>query len=208
TVSAAAELATQAGLQLVGIEPSLAAMYRFAYPQLHDQASAAFVSIGYAKSEIAILDHGQIRLYRRADIGTDEMIKGRQGLLAAAKAGMENQSGRVMLGEHPEEEEQASEEHISGGINNAKAGTFGVGVKRSIDYFRREFPRATPLNVIYLAANDPDAADLGPWLKQSLDTEVVLCEPAQLVNSIPTVALQMEIPSGLRYSSAIGLALT
>src|SRR5262249_53011379 len=153
TVSAAAELATQAGLQLVGIEPSLAAMYRFAYPQLHDQASAAFVSVGYSKSEIAILDHGQIRLYRRADIGTDEMIKGRQGLLAAAKAGMENASGRVMLGEHPEEdEENASEEHISGGINNTKAGTFAVEVKRSIDYFRREFPRATPLSTIYLAA--------------------------------------------------------
>src|SRR5262245_53603119 len=60
TVSAAVEVASLAGLQLIAIEPALAAMYRFAYAQLHDLASVAFLSVGYSKSEIAILDHGDI----------------------------------------------------------------------------------------------------------------------------------------------------
>jgi type IV pilus assembly protein PilM len=207
TTTAASEVASFAGLQLVGLEPSLIAMYRAALSQLQGMASAAFVSLTYSKAEIAIIDHGQIRLYRRADIGTDEIMKGRKKPAAEVTTASIVPS-RVMLGDKEDEAEPLSEEQASAGINNTKAGTLATEIRRSTEYFRREFPKATPISKIFLSSNDPEAAELAPWLQASLDTEVVLCAPSAAIHAIPSAALQLEPPGGLRYSAAVGLAMS
>src|SRR5207245_118781 len=72
------ETAEHAGLQLVAFEPLLLAMYRASYSRAQAQTSVVCISVSYARSEIAIVDQGRIKLYRRVDVGSDDLITGRR----------------------------------------------------------------------------------------------------------------------------------
>jgi type IV pilus assembly protein PilM len=201
------EIADRAGLQLIALEPILIAMYRAAYPQTQAQPSALCLSISYGKSEVAIVDRGQVRLYRRIDLGSDDLIGGRQGSRSGGRSGELPLGERMLLATH--ESEAPDEESVpeTGGLLNAAAAALATEIQRSIDYYRREFPRAPAVSRIILATHDPQLEPLAAWLNQALQTDVLLSEPPIAVGTTRSVAAQLEAPDGLRFLGAAGLAM-
>lgn len=205
TLNTAVELAGQSGIGFQALEPSLMGIFRAGFSQVSETPSAAYICLSYRKAEIAILDHGEIRLYRRADIGTDDVFKGRREAAQMALSGTVA-SRRVMLGETTEEKETV--ETVAGGqIWIAKAADLATEIKRSIDYYRREYPRATPITRVFLGTNDPEAQALGPFLSEALNTKVTLADPALTIPASSEVENELAMPLGLKYMAAIGLAL-
>lgn len=201
------EIADRAGLQLIALEPILIAMYRAAYPQVQAQPSALCLSISYGKSEVAIVDRGQIRLYRRIDLGGDDLIGGRRGGRTIGRAGEVPLGERMLLG--TEESEPSAEESApeAGGLLNPAATALATEIQRSIDYYRREFPRAPAVTRIILATHDPALEPLAAWLNQALQLDVFLTEPPIAAGVPRSVAAQLEAPDGLRFLGAAGLAM-
>ena len=68
----------KAGLQFVALEPITLALFRAAFPLLENEPATLCLAVTPSRSELSILDHGQIRYYRRLDQGSDDFIKGRR----------------------------------------------------------------------------------------------------------------------------------
>ena len=75
----------KAGLQMLALEPITLALFRAAYPMLEAEPAALCLAITPQRSELSILDHGQIRLYRRLEMGSDDFIRGRKDLSSAVR---------------------------------------------------------------------------------------------------------------------------
>jgi type IV pilus assembly protein PilM len=198
------ETAERAGLQLVALEPVLLAMFRAAFPEIQTQSSAMCVAITYGKAEVAIVDHGAIRLYRRMDIGSDDLIAGRDRGVAGIRLAEAEPKDRVLLGT---EEETGAAETEPRGISQLAASNLATELQRSLDYYRREFPQASSVTRIVLVTNDPEIAPLAEWLYQALRLEVTLAEPPISIETSRAIAAQLEAPSGLRFLGAAGLGL-
>lgn len=199
------EVAERAGLQPIALEPVLLAMYRAAYIQARAQPSTAVVSVSFARSEVAIVDRGHIRLYRRVDVGSDDIVPGR-GRSRNPITG-ELARGPLLWSEEGPEDAGDSLEGASPAITSATAGTLATEVQRSLDYYRREFPNAPTVTRILLATNDPEAEPLAEWLGQSLNLDCVLVEPPVVSGVSRALAAQLEAPEGLRFVAAAGLAM-
>lgn len=199
------ETAERAGLQLVALEPVLLALYRVAFPEIQAQSSAMCVGITYGKSEVAIVDHGAIRLYRRVDIGSNDLIAGRNRGARGLHLGEPEQKDRILLSAEHEEETGTEEEKE--GISQLAASNLATELQRSLDYYRREFPQAPAVTRIILATNDPEIAPLAEWLYQALRLEVTLAKPPITLGTSRAIAAQLEAPEGLRLLGAAGLGL-
>jgi Tfp pilus assembly PilM family ATPase len=68
----------RAGLQMLALEPITLGLFRAAYPMLEAEPAALCLAIAPQRSELSILDHGQIRLYRRLELGSNDFIRGRK----------------------------------------------------------------------------------------------------------------------------------
>ena len=68
----------KAGLQLLALEPITLGLFRAAYPEIEQQPAALCLAVTSQRSELSILDHAQIRLYRRLELGSDDMVQGRR----------------------------------------------------------------------------------------------------------------------------------
>lgn len=206
TVDLYREITERAGLQLLALEPILLSMYRTATPLIQAQPSAACLLISYGKSEIAIADQGHIRLYRRVDIGSNDLIAGRQpaSSLPLSQGGEAHE--RVLLGDDaPFESPLLSEGE--GEINAVAANNLATELQRSLDYYRREFPQAPAVTRVILATNDPEIDPLAQWLSQALAIDCIVAEPPISMGVSRALAAQLEAPEGLRYLGAAGLAL-
>jgi type IV pilus assembly protein PilM len=207
-VSSYREAADHAGLRLVALEPLLLAMYRAAYPKIQAQPSALCLSIGYGRSEIAIVDHGELRLYRRMDIGSDDLITGRQEVRPAGRRHEPGTRERILLSQEEEDFTPEMPPPVSHGeINSAAANSLALEVQRSLDYYRREYPRAHAIGYAVLATNDPELEPLGEWIKQALRLEMDVAEPPIAIGISRAIASQLEAPEGLRFLGASGLAM-
>jgi Tfp pilus assembly PilM family ATPase len=69
----------KAGLQMLALEPISLSLFRAAYPMLETEPAVLCLAITPPRSELSILDHTQLRLYRRLDIGSNDFIAGRRG---------------------------------------------------------------------------------------------------------------------------------
>lgn len=70
----------KAGLQMLALEPITLSLFRAAYPLTQAEPAALCLAITPQRSELSILDHGQIRLYRRLEMGSDDFIQGRRNM--------------------------------------------------------------------------------------------------------------------------------
>lgn len=199
------ETADRAGLNLIALEPSLLGMYRAAFQQIQAQPSAICLSVSFGKAEIAIVDHGQIRLYRRVDIGSDDLITGRK---QPPFGRVEDLIGRerVLLNEE-EEPEVAPSSETHGQISSSSATTLATELQRSLDYYRREFPMAPAISRAILATNDPALEPLAEWLSEALRLDMVVAGPPIALGVSRAIAAQLEPPEGLRFMAAAGLAM-
>jgi type IV pilus assembly protein PilM len=76
----------KAGLQMLALEPVTLALFRAAYPMIEAEPAALCLAITPQRSELSILDHGQIRLYRRLEMGSNDFIRGRKSAAAESAA--------------------------------------------------------------------------------------------------------------------------
>jgi len=200
------DTAERAGLHLLALEPTLLGIYRAAFQQAQAHPSAVCLLVSYGRAEIAIVDHGQIRLYRRADVGSDDLITGRR---RPRPGGLESGGGpeRVLLTNEREDEafEVSSEEY--GRINATAASNLATELQRSLDYYRREFPQASAVGRGVLATNDPEAEPLADWISEALRMDMVVASPPIAIGVSRAIAAQLEPPEGLRFLAAAGLAM-
>jgi type IV pilus assembly protein PilM len=203
------EVAARAGLQLVGLEPVTLALYRAAYLPLQAQPSALCLMVNYGKSEIAIVDHGRIRLFRRVDIGADDLVPGRRGTTSAERGAetTEPYRPRTLLGGDEPLFVPPTTPEANSSLNGIVAGNLATEVQRSLDYYQREYPQAPMVTRILLATNDPELDPLADWLSRSLSIDVTPAEPPIALGVSRAIAAQLEGRNGLRYLAAAGLAM-
>lgn len=197
------EAAERAGLRLIALEPVLLSMYRATYLQAQMQPTVACLSITYGKAEIAIMDHGQLRLYRRVDTGSDDLLTGRKTNAAAA-----GRSESSLLFNQEEEEAPAIKTPQSyGAINSSAANNLAIELQRSIEYYRREYPQSGAISHVLLATNDPELEALSAWLTDALSLELTVVAPPTAMAVTPDIGAQLSLPAGLSYLGAAGLAM-
>ena len=68
----------RAGLQVLALEPVSLSLFRAAYPLLQSEPASLCLAVTPQRSELSILDHGEIRIYRRVDMGSNDFIRGRK----------------------------------------------------------------------------------------------------------------------------------
>jgi Tfp pilus assembly PilM family ATPase len=68
----------RAGLQLLALEPVTVALYRAAFPILQNEPAALCLAITPQRSDLSILDHADIKMYRRIEMGSNDVLRGRR----------------------------------------------------------------------------------------------------------------------------------
>ncbi|MCS6776537.1 MAG: pilus assembly protein PilM [Chloroherpetonaceae bacterium] len=226
----------RAGLQVLALEPSTIGLFRVAYPMLEAQPAALCLAITPQRSELSILDHGQIRLYRRLETGSNDFIRGRRSapvytagpVNLAADPPVEDPAGyvRVRTPLNPDDDTAELEEKDIPGSSGSGSGplpplggavqgeiipqialSLANEVQRSLDYYQREFPNAPAVSRIVVATNDPEAGPITEWLAQTLRMEARLVEMPVDPGLSGEVATQLSPPHGLKYLGAVGLAM-
>ena len=201
-VSGYCEVADRAGLRLIALEPVLLSMFRAAFSQAQDQPTVACLSITYGKSEIAIMDEGLLRLYRRVDTGSDDLLTARRQGPSAQQP-----TGNALLGSLAEQEIELEHAAPQSGINISAANNLAIELQRSIEYYRREYPHSEPINRVLVATNDPELQPIVAWLSDALGTEMLTVSPQASMTLDPQVTSQLAPPDGLRFLAAAGLAM-
>ncbi len=226
----------KANLQMLALEPISLSLFRAAYAVLGNEPAALCLAVTPQRSELSILDHGQIRLYRRLDVGSNDFIKGRKTPSSLPSGAINLASDLNTLADNPldtprpapfrfdtdEEEGDTAEldpttapprtsraDRMNDGdkIMPQAAATLATEVQRSLDYYRREFPSATAISRVLLTTNDPEASGLSEWLANALRMDVRVTEPPADPGLPRDTADQLKAPQGLRYLGAVGLAL-
>jgi type IV pilus assembly protein PilM len=219
--------AEKAGLRVQALEPVTLSLFRAGFTRLQAEPAAMCLAITPQRSELSILDHAEIRLYRRLDIGSNDFIAGRRaGSEASSPGGLGGEDegtarpARTLLGNDEDTANLSPPTGIggvplSGGgslsdygeIIPQAAASLANEVQKTLDYYRREYPNATPIARIVLATNDPDAEGLSEWLSHALRIEVTVANNPVTPGLPPQTAQQLEPPNGLRFLGAAGLAL-
>lgn len=195
------EVAERAGLHLLALEPSLLALYRAAFPQLLANKTSVCLSIGHGDIEIAIADEGRLRLYRRLDITTADLLPSRPE--AAAAPGQAATSSHLTLLGEPENEEPEEEQvqSAAGELNIAAANNLVIEMQRCLNFYRRECGQEEPFDYLIVATNVPALSRVAEWIASSTGMRVVSVEHA-------LVGREGEGPGGsVRAVAAVGLAM-
>lgn len=189
------DVALRAGLNLVAMEPIALSMYRASCALLPSEDATIWVSVGNGDVEVAILEQGALRLYRRLDISGET-------LFSAA----DEQTLRI-------EQEPEFDTSFDTGFQTApsaprRAAGFHALVmelQRSIEYFQRR-RRDDPIKRIIVATSRLTLQGLAEMLSNRLGV------PALLVNmdEHPSAgeALGVKNSEGLvRFIGALGLGM-
>jgi Tfp pilus assembly PilM family ATPase len=199
-------VAEQAGLHLIAMEPTLLACYRAGFSLMQSRQVAACLAIGRHESEITVTCNGQIRLYRRIDIGRDTLMLERGGSGHEAPRAASGSSGRVPFGEIADEPEPPIE--ISGSdqprvINPSAASSLTVELQRSLDYYGSQSPNEATIDLLVLAVPVPELAPLETWFTQAISIETAMVHLPKALQG----GLMPKDPEGTRYLCAAGLAM-
>jgi type IV pilus assembly protein PilM len=190
------DVALRAGLNLIAIEPVALSMYRASCAILPTQDASIWLSVGNGDVEVAIMEQGMLRLYRRLDISGETLFNSVEDTALA------------------DDSEPEFDTTFDTGFHNAITGTsrraagfhaLVMELQRSIEYFQRR-RRDDPIKHIIVATSRVTLQSLAEMLSNRLGV------PAQLVNldSFPNAseALGIKSPEGLlRYVGAFGLAM-
>ena len=198
---AAADLA---GLHLIAMEPTLLASYRAGFSAIHTQTVGACLAIGRNESEITVTVKGQIRLYRRIDIGRDSLILERHGAPTAPfKAASSN--SRVPFGDLHEEVDPEIAVPVDQPrvINPSAASSLTVELQRSLDYYASQSPDEATIDRLVLAVPVPELAALETWFTQAISIDTVLAVVPACEGGGPEISGQESV----RYLCAAGLAM-
>ena len=187
------QAALAAGVKMLALEPTLLAMYRVGAILAREQPGLVCISLNYNRCEMALSEQGEIRLYRRIDIGADALFPSH---LAGVEDGGAGRSRPSILGEDPDADEPAMfrgmpmTPDLSPALNvdGTPAVPMSVPIarslaqelRRSLEYYRRENPNANPVTQAVLISDSPDIAPFAPWLMQMLELDVRLARPSEV----------------------------
>ncbi len=199
-------VALTAGVHLVGLEPGLVAMYRAASTLTYSCSPCLCLMVGTSVSEVAIMDQGPIRLYRRIDMGSRQLLPEISGLAGAPSSEAAPAPRGKALGEEEENSwmgvRPASDPNETTGIQS-----LAVELQRSLDYYEREYPDAPPIHNIVIITGLPALEPLANWLSETLHiTTVVATMPATAATDL-ALRSRLDEPTALRFLRASGLAM-
>ena len=183
-------LAEGAGLRLLALEPTLLAMYRLGWLLTRDQPCAVCLSISQSRSEVAVIEEGGIRLYRRVDVGSDSLFPApfTDGGPATTTGAVRPPKASILTDEMDAEEYvsplsfslQEDGDSATPQMNMSAARMLALEVRRSLEYYRRENPQSGTVSQTILVTDSPDVEPFIPWLSQELSLEVRLARPADI----------------------------
>jgi Tfp pilus assembly PilM family ATPase len=224
------EFAQQAGLKVVALEPILLAMYRAGYPRIQNEPFTTSLMVGSDGSEIALVIDGEIGLYRRISVGSDDLIKGRKAAHGATNAPLSTPGEAPSVAPllvTPDEPEPVYESRANAyamdddldedytrfdpipppdryaALDVMSARSLATDLERSLDYYRRENPQSGSVQHILLTTDDPDLDLLPQWLSETLSLGVSL-------TPLPTCtgqAATLDPRDSYRFMGAAGLAM-
>jgi len=203
-VSGYRAVADQAGLHLVAMEPTLLACYRAGFPAMQGQSVAACLTIGRHESEITVTCNGQIRLYRRIDIGRETLILERQPASQDSSRSLGG-STRVPFGDLAEEApaEPAPADDQPRVINPSAASSLTVELQRSLDYFGSQSPDEATIDRLVLVVPVPELAPLETWFAQAISIDTVMA----VLPAAQQGVTKTDEAESVRYMCAAGLAM-
>lgn len=197
--------AAQAGLKLVALEPSPAALCRSACAYLRSLENAICLSIGYGDVELAVFDQGETRFYRRLDIRSEDLIRkvsASQEIRMTSSAMSESSLSLSDLSkiEAPENGMDSFDEPETGGLE-----TLILEIKRSMEYYEREFAPIGEEFRLLISSNVPELSNLADRLRA---IGVSQAEMTPMSVGIGVVSQWGEAgPEALRFLCAYGLGL-
>ena len=189
-------VAEKAGLEVVALEPAAIGMLRAACGNRDSVSDGLYVIVGETATEVCIIQGGKIYLYRRIDIGVNALFS--DGAKEAEK-----------IDHRIDAREAVSSMPISGPpeLRKGPADTLATEVRRTIEFFTREFPDIGTISSIRLLLNDPTAAPLEQFLHEATHTEIRVIKPSGFVAQNDRVNLDLSGELSYRYCTAFGLAL-
>ena len=206
------QTAGYANIHLAGMEPGLVAMYRAASAVSFTRPPCLTVMIGSSVSEVAIMDHGPIRVYRRIDLGSRQMLT-ELGNLTQSDAAFRTmapipQVARYNLDGTPMETAAWSADRVTADLGeNTAVSSLTVELQRSLDYYQREYPDAPPVSSIVVGTSEPGLESLAEWLSDKLHIAAVVAPVPVSPNTDPALRARLTGPDSLRYLRATGLAM-
>ena len=208
------QVAAQAGLNLQGLEPGLVAMYRAASALTYSRPPCLCLMVGTSVSEVAIMDSGPIRVYRRIDLGSRQILS-ELAALPKANIASDPETAEPLPVRFNLDGSQAEEEakprtagRIASDISdNTAVNSLTVELQRSLDYYQREYPDAPPVNSIVIVTSQPELEPLAAWLSEKLHIGAsVATIPASAATDL-ALRSRLDEPTALRFLRASGLAM-
>ena len=191
-------IAELAGVTIVALEPRLLAMYRAGIPDLQLHDGGICISIGLNETEISITHGGQIRLYRRIDIG-------KNNLLLDTVHGTRH--GRLSFEDDSSMNAPVSDTESLRLLNPSTASTLSIEIQRSLDFFSNHGGEDVNIQRAVISTVNQELSSLDVWLTQSIPMETVICNMPMVRSLSESVALLLSPPAGMRYTCAVGLAM-
>ncbi|MFN3728302.1 MAG: pilus assembly protein PilM [Fimbriimonadaceae bacterium] len=181
------ELCSSVGLKAVAFEPVTMSLFRAAYGPAQNIAVALVVSVSEIRTDISIVRDGDVKFYRRVNMGTDEL--------------------KVSPSTEPELPEGVvfSEETIGAPrLNRQSALGLAIEIRRSLDYYRRQHFEVNEVGQLLVSVADSVAEELAQYLQAELQAPVMVAEP-RTVGGVAPQASDLTGPNGRRFTAAAAL---
>ncbi len=188
------EVANRAGLQVLALEPVHVGMYRSASEVL-ERPSTMVVTVSETRTDVVLHSEGEICLYRDIDLGTNSLLVG--------FAGEDPFLSPKLLAEQPTTPGELNPSRVQIG----PAHNLAIELKRSIDYFQREYSRNEPIDKLILVSTERGMEDVAPWLSNELGLPVEILNSYKCPPDREQVKAEIAPPNSVKFAAAYGLAM-
>ena len=96
---------------------------------------------------------------------------------------------------------------LSAELNESVVSSLSTELKRSIDYFHREYPNAPIVEKVIAVNREPELTKLAEMLIPILRVDFEIVTPPDSAAATPEISRMLDMPDGCRYLGAIGLAM-
>jgi|GEM_PF-4814520 len=190
-VSALREIADKASLNVLAFEPIHIGMYRTATESLRD-SSAMVLTISEERCDVTLHSGGEICLFREIDLGADTLLTHHYD--------DDPFTNPALIGDDVATIDPAR-------VKMDSANTLSIELKRSVEYFQREYPAADPIDRLIVVTTEPAISDLTVWLSGELNLPVEIVSSYKANAEKESVRSDFKPPNGARYGAAYGLAM-
>ncbi|MBI3721163.1 MAG: pilus assembly protein PilM [Fimbriimonas ginsengisoli] len=193
-ISALREVATKAMVHVIALEPVHIGMYRAASDALSGP-STMVLTVSESRSNMTLHAGGEVCLFREVELGTDILLKRHAGDDPFANPGT---LGKADAGGFKLDPDR---------VNVGPANTLAIELKRSVEYFNREYQGGEPIDKLVVVTCETAFSDVVPWLSNELGLPVEILSSFKAPTDRESIANDLTPPAGARYEAAYGLAM-